>query len=1151
MSEFDFIIQALRTAKHSIIEQFDAFGKKHAILKYPMFVFFVAFLFSYNFMLQLMIQAHRHKRFSKALACILSVLLVISNVNIIALADDTNIDPQVIAFDVLSAEIVEQNIYVGDDESSISFPTYLNVTLEKKETVTVQKEIEKSELPSTDAINGNNTEKDNSIVEESNVPVSSNEDITNNNDIQENQLLSPDEVAEEPCNESTVSEETALPENSPKDSDQESDDTTKEPASTDQAKSLINRLFPATIVYAAESTEELSSETEYETVTEEVTTSEDAVIMVSSWYIAPELSSSSDFSSEHTGAKYVYLPTLDTSYNIVAPLPQITVTVLPKEEFHSSVAFSYSETVSGYNISITAAEGIFPNGTAAFIGVVSNPITLIEGEIPAGRNIQEIVTFDISFWHEGIEIEPENGSVNVSINLASDMKKTLQDENAEVQVFHIDDDKSIEEIACSTNGEAVSFSADSFSEYSVVTTSGNSKTKLNTPTNVHWVDGETITLAWDSVENASYYEVGMKVDSNTGTTWSSTVSGTSLDLGGLISSYENYNSDANGKIIYAFVKARVNTSDSSKYLLYYDSDDSEMISKVYQRGTEKIKLNTPTNVHWVDGETITLAWDSVENASYYEVGIKVGNNTGTTWSSTVSGTSLDLGGLISSYENYNSDANGKTIYAFVKARVNTSDSSKYLYYYDSNDSEMISKVYQRGTEKTKLNTPTNVHWVDGETITLAWDSVENASYYEVGIKVGNNTGTTWSSTVSGTSLDLGGLISSYENYNSDANGKIIYAFVKARVNTSDSSKYLYYYDSSDSEMISKTYIRQIVINSEGNTEIVQTDAIYDSLRNSLTQEQLAAAEGKELSFDLAISQISASSAGASDISNYATNNSYTVAQYFDISLIAKADGVSIGSITATAAAVPMAVEIPTGLQKPGRTFIILRNHDGVITEVGRGTGNQVPISTDQFSTYAIAYQDESSSGSGGSSESNTDGGSSSGDSNSSPSTNNSSSSSNNSSNNTSSSSSSSSESSTNKWAPKTPDEIKRYSVVGTEQITPFVDKSSGFSLTIKNTMQGPNCYAVFESMLNGFTIGRTYDIYPNGQKVQTTDKEIAFSFEIPKVLLKEGRTYQMICVSQNGQPVILKDLDTKPNTITIKTNKFYAFALVYKDQKTQ
>ncbi len=75
------------------------------------------------------------------------------------------------------------------------------------------------------------------------------------------------------------------------------------------------------------------------------------------------------------------------------------------------------------------------------------------------------------------------------------------------------------------------------------------------------------------------------------------------------------------------------------------------------------------------------------------------------------------------------------------------------------------------------------------------------------------------------------------------------------------------------------------------------------------------------------------------------------------------------------------------------------------------------------------------------------------------------------------------------------------------------------------------------------------NLYPNGQKIQTTDKEIAFSFEIPKALLKENRTYQMICVSQNGQPVILKDLDTKPTTITIKTNKFYAFALVYKDQK--
>ena len=84
------------------------------------------------------------------------------------------------------------------------------------------------------------------------------------------------------------------------------------------------------------------------------------------------------------------------------------------------------------------------------------------------RNIHQIITFDISFWHNGVEIEPENGKVNVSISLASDMKETLQEESAEMQVFHIDDDRNIEEIACSSNGEDVIFTADEFSEYALL-----------------------------------------------------------------------------------------------------------------------------------------------------------------------------------------------------------------------------------------------------------------------------------------------------------------------------------------------------------------------------------------------------------------------------------------------------------------------------------------------------------------------------------------------------------------------------------------------------------------------------------------------------------------------------------------------------------
>lgn len=38
----------------------------------------------------------------------------------------------------------------------------------------------------------------------------------------------------------------------------------------------------------------------------------------------------------------------------------------------------------------------------------------------------------------------------------------------------------------------------------------------------------------------------------------------------------------------------------------------------------------------------------------------------------------------------------------------------------------------------------------------------------------------------------------------------------------------------------------------------------------------------------------------------------------------------------------------------------------------------------------------------------------------------------------------------------------------------------------------------------------------------------------------------MICVTKGGKPIIYTDLDNNPETITIKTNKFYAYVLIYK-----
>lgn len=65
------------------------------------------------------------------------------------------------------------------------------------------------------------------------------------------------------------------------------------------------------------------------------------------------------------------------------------------------------------------------------------------------------------------------------------------------------------------------------------------------------------------------------------------------------------------------------------------------------------------------------------------------------------------------------------------------------------------------------------------------------------------------------------------------------------------------------------------------------------------------------------------------------------------------------------------------------------------------------------------------------------------------------------------------------------------------------------------------------------------------------DKAVTITLSIPKELQAAGREFEMICVTEKGVPVILKDQDKDPVIIIITTDKFYAFALAYKDAKAK
>lgn len=71
----------------------------------------------------------------------------------------------------------------------------------------------------------------------------------------------------------------------------------------------------------------------------------------------------------------------------------------------------------------------------------------------------------------------------------------------------------------------------------------------------------------------------------------------------------------------------------------------------------------------------------------------------------------------------------------------------------------------------------------------------------------------------------------------------------------------------------------------------------------------------------------------------------------------------------------------------------------------------------------------------------------------------------------------------------------------------------------------------------------------NETKLTQTVKPIKVRFEIPEELRANGRKFAVIRV-HDGKTAILADLDNDKNTITIETDKFSTYALIYSDSPT-
>lgn len=99
-----------------------------------------------------------------------------------------------------------------------------------------------------------------------------------------------------------------------------------------------------------------------------------------------------------------------------------------------------------------------------------------------------------------------------------------------------------------------------------------------------------------------------------------------------------------------------------------------------------------------------------------------------------------------------------------------------------------------------------------------------------------------------------------------------------------------------------------------------------------------------------------------------TSGDYTVGLYLDINLFKKVGSNDATKVNETNGKVKASIVIPESLWKSGRTFEIIRVHDGVATAIA-GTYDEnthvFTFETDKFSTYALAYKDPASSSDSG------------------------------------------------------------------------------------------------------------------------------------------------------------------------------------------
>ena len=154
-------------------------------------------------------------------------------------------------------------------------------------------------------------------------------------------------------------------------------------------------------------------------------------------------------------------------------------------------------------------------------------------------------------------------------------------------------------------------------------------------------------------------------------------------------------------------------------------------------------------------------------------------------------------------------------------------------------------------------------------------------------------------------------------------------------------------------------------------DAIMTGTVTEEMRNTFSVELISAIEKEIKAGNKILTEITAipvtedkvDSAIANEIKKNLGEND-KLAQYLDLTIMIKSvsnDGTEkeLGTLNVLEEEISFTIVIPTNLVQNGRTFFILRNHEGKVDKLSlsKNADGSYSFKTDRFSTYALAYED--------------------------------------------------------------------------------------------------------------------------------------------------------------------------------------------------